>query len=347
MTLPSLRVLALALGAAIHAGGFHLVGSTWKLQTPGAGASTFTAYRYDDAGHRIRETVFSPDSTGSIGGESVFEYDSKGGLLRTIVLTAADTSSIAIVSRDPEERVLATTVLAKGNALKYVDSNAYQGDFLARTWRTNGSGKKVSLHRYGSSEGISKTDSLFAPAPSGLLALTGVLVARLETGGRVASEASWQCDSNGCFQTSTRRMKFSGLKLESVEGLEGDGSSGVLVDSIHYRYDAFENRIAEDRFDADRLPTQSWTFSWLADPLGWLDRRPVRSGGPALVGRELSVPPLARDLVLLDALGRVRWAKDLAQQARITLPASLGRGGYLAVFSLPQGRLATRLLVGD
>jgi len=349
MSSPSPFLLSLVLGALAHAGGFHLVGSTWKLQSAGASASTFTAYRYDNAGHRIRETVYAPDSMGTIGGETFFEYDQGGRLARTIVLANGDTSSIAIVSRDSKDRILATTVFAANNALRYVDSNAFRGDFLERTWRTNATGRILSLHRFDSIPGVSTMDSLFALDGSDKLAPVQVKVAKLETSGRVSSEASWQCSDAICYRTGTRKMAYSGYRLQSVVGWEGDGTGGALVDSIHFGYDEHDNRVSEDWFDADRSPTQSWIHTWAPDPISWLRARPAsaRPVGISIVGRELTVPRAAVSLALLDHRGRVHWSRNLAGEDRIVLPASLAVVSYLATILLPRGRLASQLLVGD
>lgn len=307
MTLARSVAIAALASVLARAQSFRLDSERRDTYGPsGSSSATFTAYDYDDAGHRIAKRSFSGIDAGAPPlGRTDFQYGSDGRLNREITVSGSDTLSDAhyFYTQYPgPERIV---VRGAGGVLRYTDTLTY--DSRARVvaeGRRNAAGNVTSGRRY-AYDAASRllADTLMEP-DGGVAKATQIRALAYNPDGTVQFESHSRLAEGSWFAWKIVHMEYSAGKLASAVTREG----GALTDSLAYRYDANGNRVLQDRFDKDLNRQETIAYVWSAvtriialprnqrDPrsVRLLDRTQVRVGARFfdLRGRGLGGPPL-------------------------------------------------------
>lgn len=331
-------ILGAALVAAMGAEAkalYFLNSETWRNLGGTGGAAVLTTYAYDARGYRILKGVRNlPDTTGPFQSSTRYVHDGLGRLLRAVLLTGADTSTVVDYTYDGAGNLLAFRSQEKDGTLRLLDTLIYDGQSRLVETRRIADGVLTQSHVYRyDGQGRVVSDTTFEKQGNGFVAAQAI-VNEYGPNGAAASEAHFRVSGGTWYQVLTVRFGYEGLQLVSKTTRHGMG--GDLRDSTAYAYDAAGNRIKETGFDDEGQPAYVIDYEWRAFGPGAV-RAWDRARGPILISaapralelRADSRRPLA--LRIRDARGALLGGTTFAAgSGRWEYPAGLARGRYLA-----------------
>lgn len=229
----------------------------------GLSTKTFTGYTYDDDGNRILKRVYDGvDSAASLMSREIFAYDASGRVIRDL-LTSATGDTLSIVNNTyGDDGLVCASTLNKDGSMRFKDSLIYGGGNLIEQRRYNASSTMTFFHRYGYTSGLLAADSLFERNATDGYEATRALAVSHNADSTVSQEVQWRKSGSSWYAVGTTKMVYQQKRLISASSYETDGSSGRLLDSLAYAYDANGNRIAETDFDDARTKVYDIVFTW-------------------------------------------------------------------------------------
>jgi antitoxin component YwqK of YwqJK toxin-antitoxin module len=308
----------------------------------GSQVKVFTGYSYNDSGNRVEKHTYNgPDSNAAAMSRTVYVYTQDNTLSDEVLKTAAgDTVSIVRYSYDAGKRRIAVSTLTKLQALRYVDSMAYDADGQMTAKRRYSGGALSFYNTYSyNAAGKKLSDTLHETNGTDFSASQAVIFS-YDGNGRVQNEKNSRFQAGSWYLISTNKMAYtSSGSLGSVTQYEGDGASNLMQDSLAYAYDNSGNRTRESHYDNNRALISTTDYTWIdTQPTFVFTSKKVseKSGFKFENGKLLMTGTEIHGTIrlsLFDTRGKlVRQSQHQGSACReFSLAPEVGRGSYIAV----------------
>jgi hypothetical protein len=308
-----------------------------------------TGYTYDANGNRVLQRVWEgADSATSAMSSVKFSYNAGGEMIKKVLLSGADTSSIVRYAYDGG-KLMSVHTLAKDGTVRFIDSLIYDGQGRnVEEQRISSAAVKTYFHRYTlNAQGKMLADSLVELIAGSYRASQAVLFT-YNTDSSVASEAQWRLSGDSWYCVSVAFMQYAAGALVSVATHERDGVGTAITDSLVYAYDADKNRIKEEDYNGNQALTRRIVFTWREiQPVFALMNRTSRNDQRFGLGNKqgrltADLSSQNRGMITLFDMAGKRISRIAVDHSGIApLQGLIGRGSYVALFTSGMNKQVT------